>query len=367
MKLAIIGGHLTPALSVIEALPKDCEVTYIGRKYALEGDKATSLEFQTITEKGIPFIVLKTGRIQRQITRHTITSISKIPYGFMQSFKVLRKVKPDVVMGFGGYVSFPIIVAAKALKIPIVIHEQTLEAGAANKMAAKFADKICISFPTSAKYFPKEKTILTGNPIRSTITAPGKKFKIDSEDPIIYVTGGSQGSHFINQIIKSSLSELLEKYIVVHQTGAATEFNDFEKLEILRNGFNVKKRERYIVSKFFSPEDVGSIMKAASLIVSRAGINSVSEIIVLKKPAILIPLPGGQKNEQLKNAMFIKKLGLSEVVEQKDLTPESFLILVKMMFESIDKYKITDSARHFPHNAAGKIVEIIYDLQKNRN
>jgi len=367
MKIVIIGGHLTPALSVIEALPIDAEVVYIGRKFAMENDGATSLEYQTINEKGIPFINLKTGRVQRQITARTLISLSKVPIGFLQSYKALRKIKPDVVVGFGGYVSFPVIVAAKALKIPVVIHEQTLEAGAANKLCAKFADKICISFPTSAKYFPSERTTLTGNPIRNAITAPGKKFATEFKDPIIYITGGSQGSHFINLLILGCLGELLEKFTVVHQTGGATEFKDFDKLEILRDGMNGSKKNKYILAKFFSPEEVGSIMKASTLIVSRAGINSVSEIIVLKKPAILIPLPGGQKNEQQKNAAMVKNLGLGEVVEQKNLTPESFLILVKLMIENIDKYKIKDSAKHFPKNSAARIVEIIYEIHANNH
>jgi UDP-N-acetylglucosamine--N-acetylmuramyl-(pentapeptide) pyrophosphoryl-undecaprenol N-acetylglucosamine transferase len=366
MKIAIIGGHLTPALSVIEELPKDAEVIYIGRKYALEGDKAISLEFTTITTKGIAFFNLSTGRFQRQITRHTIPSLSKIPLGFFHALKILRSFRPDVVVGFGGYVSFPVIVAAKSLGIPVVIHEQTFAAGAANKAAAKFATKICISFESSAKFFPKEKTVLTGNPIRKTITSPGKKFVPSVKGSIIYITGGSLGSHFINQLVGEVLPHLVDKYVVVHQTGGATEFNDFERLNILRDGLNANQ-EKYIVSKFFSPEEIGSIMKSASLIVSRAGVNSVSEIIVLKKPALLIPLPISQKDEQLKNAEFVKKMGLGEVVEQKDLNPEEFLFRINSMMQNIENYKLSDSAKHFPKNAAKKIVEIIYDLQNNSN
>lgn len=366
MKIVIIGGHLTPALSVIEALPSDAEVLYVGRKNALEGDKALSLEYETITKKGIAFENIRTGRLQRSMTRHTIPSLARVPFGFFSAFRILRKFKPDVVVGFGGYVSFPIITAAHTLRIPVVIHEQTLEAGAANKMSAKFADKICISFESSAKYFPKEKVVLTGNPIRKTVTNPGKKFDPGVTGPIIYITGGSQGSHFINQLVGEVLPHLLEKFVIVHQTGAAAEFNDFDKLSILRDGLN-KNREKYILSKFFSPEDIGSIMKASSLIISRAGINSVSEIIVLKKPALLIPLPVSQKDEQLKNAQFVKKVGLGEVAEQKDLTPEEFLFRINGMMGNIDSYKLTDSAKHFPKNSAEKIVSIIYDLQNNSN
>lgn len=366
MKIAIIGGHLTPALSVIEELPKEAEILYIGRKHALEGDKAVSLEYETINKKGITFYNLKTGRFQRRITKHTIPSLSKIPVGFFQSFNILRKFKPDVVVGFGGYVSFPVIVAAHTLKIPVLIHEQTLEAGAANKNAARFADKICISFESSGKYFPKEKTVLTGNPIRKSILEPISEFKAQEALPIIYITGGSLGSHFINMLVSSSLSKLLDKYIVIHQTGGATEFNDFEKLSILRDGLN-KNKDRYVLSKYFSTDEIGGILKAASLVVSRAGVNTVSELIVLRRSALLIPLPVSQKDEQVKNAMYIKKIGLGEVIEQKELDSSIFLAKIDHMIKNLDNYKIKTREKAFTKNAAQKIVDLIYDLQKDSN
>ncbi len=367
MKIVIIGGHLTPALSVIEELGSEAEVLYIGRKYALEGDKAVSLEYETITKKGIAFCVLKTGRLQRSLTRHSLSSIAKVPLGFVQAFLILRKFSPDVVVGFGGYVSFPVIIAAKFLKIPIVIHEQTLEVGFTNKLVSKFADKICISFESSAKYFPKEKVVLTGNPIRKTILHPTKKFNIESGDPVIYITGGSLGSHFINLLVAGCLAKLLDKYTLVHQSGAASEFKDFEKLSILKEGLNNSKRGKYILSKFFSPEEIGSIIKAASLVVSRAGANTISELIVLGKPSYLIPLPISQKNEQLKNAHFLKELGLGEIGEQKSLSPEHFYFEINNMMQNIGRYKLKSSKSHFPKNAAAKIVQVLYAASKNSN
>lgn len=366
MKTVIIGGHLTPALSVIEELPEDAEILYIGRKFSLEGDQALSLEYSTITKKGIQFYDLKTGRLQRAITRRTIPSLTKIPVGFAQSLFVLRKFKPDVVVGFGGYVSFPVVLAANLLKIPVVIHEQTTEAGAANKYLSKYASKICISFETSRKYFPKEKVVLTGNPVRKSIREPSKSFKISQEKPIIYITGGSQGSHFINTLVEGSLRKLVEKFVIVHQTGGASEFNDFDKLTILKEGLN-KDRESYVHSKFFSADEIGGILKAASLVVTRAGINSVSEIIVLKKPAFLIPLPVSQRDEQIKNASLVKKIGLGEVSEQKDLNPENFTAKINEMMERIETYKLNESKNRFPKNAAKKIVEVIYEVHKDSN
>ena len=367
MRIVIAGGHLTPALSVIEALPKEAEVIYLGRKYSLEGDSAISLEYETITEKSIPFVILKTGRIQRSLTRHTIPSLAKIPVGFTQAMIILKKIKPDVVLGFGGYISFPVIFAASVLRIPTVIHEQTLEAGAANKFASKFVDKICISFESSLKYFPKEKTILTGNPIRKSISGPIETIDIKTDYPIIYITGGSTGSHAINLLVSGCLAKLLDKYTVIHQTGDTQEFKDFDRLSILKEGLNNNKRDKYIISKFFSPEVVGDILMRSSLVVTRAGINTVSELIYLEKPSLLIPIPTTQRNEQLKNAQFLKRLGLGEVIEQKNLTSDEFLKVINKMTANIKNYKLKSDDKYFPKNAAAKIIDVIYAAAKNNH
>lgn len=366
MKIAIVGGHLTPALAVIEELLKDSEILYIGRKHALEGDSAVSLEYEEITKKGIPFAVLRTGRLQRSITRHTFSSLSKIPVGFVQAFIILKKFNPEVVVGFGGYVSLPVMIAAKILRIPIIIHEQTLEAGVANRLISKFATKVCISFESSDKFFPEKKTILTGNPIRKSILRPAKKFNIEGREKIIYITGGSLGSHFINILVSKSLPKLLDKYILIHQIGGAREFSDFEKLSILKEGLNNNKRNKYIISNFFSPEDIGPILKTSTLVVGRAGINTVTELIILKKPSLLIPLPVSQKNEQMKNAAFFKKLGLGEIGDQKNLTSDIFLNQINHMIKNIENYKVKGDFP-FPTNAAKKIAEQIYAAKKNNN
>lgn len=367
MKIAIAGGHLTPALSVIEEIQDKDEILYIGRKYAMEGDKAVSLEFQTITSRKIQFAEIKTGRVQRSLTRHTLPSISRVPIGFSKAYLILRKFKPDVVLCFGGYVSIPIAFAAKSLRIPVVIHEQTLEAGFANRVISRFAKKVCISFDSSIKYFPKDKIILTGNPVRDTIIHPKKKFEISSQGPVIYITGGSQGSHFINHLISQTLPELLNNFTIVHQTGDSSEFKDFDKLSILKDGLNSEKREKYIISKFFSPYEVGGVMKKADMVVSRAGVNTISELIVLEKPSYLIPLPISQKDEQLKNAQLLKKLGLGELREQVSLTPESFLSDINFMMDNLSEYKIKHKKSHFPKDAARRIIEVIYAAQKNLN
>lgn len=362
MKIVIIGGHLSPALAVIEKLKTE-RIFYFGRKHTFEGDKAISLEYEEIAKLGIPFYSINTARLQRKFTRYTVPSLIKFPLGFSQSLTILKQIKPDVVLGFGGYVSLPVVLAAFFLKIPIVIHEQTLEAGLANKIEARFAKKICISWEASEKYFPKQKTVLTGNPLRS-IVLNAKPFKEEAGLPKIYITGGSSGSHTINLLIQESLEKLLEKFTVVHQTGDARVYADFEKLQIAVNKLNPTLAQNYHPQKFFSPEDVANNLSRANLVVGRAEINTVTELIYFKTPAFLIPLPFSQRNEQLKNALFLKELGLGEIGLQNELTPEIFVIKILAMLKNLDKYQLKENVLVI--DATENIVKVLKDVTKEK-
>jgi UDP-N-acetylglucosamine--N-acetylmuramyl-(pentapeptide) pyrophosphoryl-undecaprenol N-acetylglucosamine transferase len=248
------------------------------------------------------------------------------------------------VLSFGGYTSVPIVFAAALLRIPIVIHEQTLHAGLANTIASYFAKAICISWEASAKYFPKKKVVLTGNPIRFDLMMEKDFFKqepIYEKDihlPVIYVTGGSLGSHPINLLLRDSIEKLLKKYVVIHQTGAAEEFKDFEMLEGIRKTFPENLQRRYILTKFVSPQMLGSIYQKSDLVIGRSGINTVSELLYFGKPTLFIPLPFAQKNEQMVNALFFKKQGLGEVFEQKNLTGEKLYEYIVSMMTHRERY-----------------------------
>lgn len=324
MKIVITGGHMGPALAVIAALPKDTEVVYVGRMYSFEGDRGYSLEYQTVTKMGIPFIPLTTGRLQRVWTPHTLTSLLKIPRGLFEAYAILKKEKPDVVVGFGGYLSFPVGIAAKIAGIPLVIHEQILRAGMANRLLAKIADKVCISWEESKIFFPKNKTIITGNPLlpfSENIQIPLPPGQL----PLLVIVGGSAGSHALNALVEASLPKLLTHYRVFHQTGAASEFGDFERLQKQKEKLPENIRSRYHVVQFISPESVWGVLDRADGVVSRSGINTVTMLLVLQKRSLLIPLPYGQKNEQQTNAKFLTRLGLSCILEQSDANAGSFV------------------------------------------
>ena len=375
MRIVIIGGHLTPALAVIDELPKDSRVLFIGRKYVFEGDKTLSLEYKTITQLGISFKEINTGRWQRKFTRYTIPSFLKIPYGFIQAFTILQSFNPDVMLTFGGYLSVPTGIVAYLLGIPLIIHEQTLGAGISSRILSFFAKKICISWETSKPYFPKYKTSLTGNPIRKEILNPPSKFSIfnfqfsfkDENLPIIYITGGSSGSHFINTLVESCIEELLKKFIIIHQTGDAQEYHDFDRLTETAHSLPSILKTRYILTKFIKPQDIGSVLQKADMVVGRAGINTVNELIYFNKPAILIPISFGQNKEQLNNALFFKSLGLGEALAQESLSSPIFLQKIRDMINNINKYKNRNKFDvSINKNAAQNIVKIIEYVKKSK-
>lgn len=368
MKIVLIGGHLAPALAVIDAAPSDAEFIFFGRKYTMEGDNALSLEYQTITKLGINFIPVTTGRLTRNLGPRTLLSLIKIPFGFRQCLRLLREHKPDVVMGFGGYVSAPVCFAAYLLRIPVVIHEQTLGAGVANKVIAKFATKICLSWQQSFKYFPKERSIITGNPIRKLPELASKLQITKSHTPTLYITGGSTGSHAINALVLGCLEQLVSQFQVIHQTGDSKQFRDFDHLFDARAKLSKKMQEQYIITKFVSPAEVGAVMQQADFIISRSGINTVTELLYFGKPCFLIPLPNGQKHEQLTNAQFLKKTGLGDYMLQADLSPESFLQKVRTMVEQRARYQIhAQEARSLVRtDAASRIMKILYEVANRK-
>ncbi len=359
MKVIIVGGHLSPALSVLDSLPKNWEILFVGRKYVFEGEKSLSLEYKTINNLKIPFEEVSTGRLQRKFTKNTIPSLFKLPSGFFKALRILKKFRPDAVLGFGGYLQIPIVFASFFLKIPVVLHEQTLESGFANKICSPFAKKICISWESSAIFFPKIKTIITGNPIRKDIRK-NSKFE-NSKLPLIYITGGSSGSHFLNNLIENLIPNLLVNFNVIHQTGGSLEYDDFKRLKILRGTLPKGLKENYSIHKFINPSDVGNVMGQAEFVISRAGINTVTELIFTKKPAILIPLPFSQNNEQLKNALFLEKLGLAYVILQKEASPQVLLSAINSMHESIDKYaKKSENLKDLiQEDAVDKIIKVV--------
>lgn len=364
MKIAIIGGHLSPALAVIDQIPKDVGVVFFGRKYTFEGDSAVSLEYKIITEREITFIPVTTGRLQRSFTKHTIPSLAKMPVGYFSCLQKLRKEKVQCVVSFGGYLSIPVCLAAKTLGIPIVVHEQTMGAGFANKIIGKFADRICISWESSRKFFANDKIVFTGNPMRLYQSIDGKyPILKNNSKPLIYITGGSSGSHFINVLIEKVLPQLLDKYRVLHQTGDAKQYDDFQRLTNFKENLSVEAKKNYEVHKFIIPGSIESILTQSSVVISRSGVNTVTELLYFGTPSILIPLSTGQQNEQYTNASFLEKLKMAEILEQKNATPENLLDRVeRIIHNSSYKEHGVLGRSYIQPDASNKIVSVILNV-----
>ena len=362
MKLLITGGHFSPAYALIQYVKKKADIVVAGRKYAFEGDNTLSYEFETCHKEGVSFIPIKSGRIQRRLTRYTFTSVLKIPLGFTSALVILKKIKPDVVVSFGGYLAVPIVVAAYILKIPIVLHEQTLKAGYANKFLARFASVVCISYEVSEKYFPKKKTVFTGLPIRKEVFEFKKTKKFSSEDIVIYVTGGSAGAHAINNLIEKNLKVLLEKYIIVHQTGDTVRYKDFERLSEYKKSLPKDMSDRYILKKYIFPDEIGSIYHLSDVVVSRSGANTIAELLALSKKALLIPLPGGQSGEQLENAEYFFQHGVGRILIQDDITNEIFLKTIEDLVSIETKESISENTAT---EKLYTIIESVYEKKKH--
>lgn len=358
-KIVITGGHLTPALAVIEELQKrgGWEIYFFGRKYAAEGDKTPSLESEIIPEKGIPFIPISAGRLQRRFTRYTIPAALRLPLGFFQALYHLARFRPNLILSFGGYVSVPVVIAGWFLRIPSLTHEQTTTVGLGTKINSLFAKKICLSWPTTLKIFPKEKEVLTGNPIRREIFKVNQKvwqnLGFEKNKPLILVAGGNQGSHVINTAIEGCLREILANYNLFHQVG---------QLDLA--GFRKLEQKNYRIAGFVKGADWGTLFNKADLVISRAGINTLTELGALGKPMLLIPIPWLFGDEQTRNAQMFKAAGVAEIIPQDELNSDLLLKTIKKMFANLDYYRQNSgrAKKLVIPEATAKIADQVYEI-----
>lgn len=363
-KLVLTGGHAaTTAIAVIEEIKaqnKDWKLYWIGVKNAIEGRNMRTLESEALPKLGVKFLPIVMGRLQRRFTGWTIPSLLKIPVGFIQSIYYLLKIRPKVVLSFGGFASFPVVVAANMFGIPVILHEQTSVAGRANRASIKFATKITLSRKESLKYFPEEKCVVTGNPVMMAVKKVKPRRKL-SDPPVIFITGGSRGSQSINEVVEKIVRPLLSKYHLIHQTGGL----DYLKFADIKQKLPQALKENYEVFVRVNPLEVSDLFARSDIIVARAGANTVSEIMTIKRPAILIPLPISYLNEQMENAKIAKSYGIAKIIPQEKLTSEK---LTKEIEDSIENFsKIVESTVSKPspdEGASKKILTLLKGYMK---
>lgn len=304
--VVLTGGHFSPSYCVTLALIRQgIPVVYFGRASAFEDRKDKSLEQDIIAAlPQVSFISLNAPRLN---------SLLQLPLLLSSVYTVLvalLKNRPQYVLTFGGYVSFPVSFVAWLLHIPIYLHEQTIAPGEANIRLALVASKVFVSFPETVENFPNGKVICTGNPLleRYQNETKPKWFDKLTNKPILLVLGGSSGSHSLNNLIAPLLTELSMRYSVVHQIGDSS-YQDFDALSKL-------KSDSYIPMKFIQPTDLSFLLQRAHIVLTRAGANTFFDLVYYQKPSILVPLPWSAFNEQERQAQVLKLNGVAEIFAQ---------------------------------------------------
>ncbi|MFH1375721.1 MAG: undecaprenyldiphospho-muramoylpentapeptide beta-N-acetylglucosaminyltransferase [Patescibacteria group bacterium] len=340
------GGHVIPNLAVISELKRlagYAQIFYIGSR--------NSIEERLAREAGIEFHSVSTGKLRRYFSFQNVVDAVKVPVGIIEALKLLLKLKPNAVFAKGGFVSVPVAIAAGILRIPLVIHESDLTPGLATKITARIAKKICLSFPTAK---PNKKMIVTGNPVRPLGSAQrGKDFlKFEEEKPIVLVTGGSGGAAALNKLLEETFLALVRKVNLVWLTG------DTKLSSVSHPSLRVFD---------FLEKEYLDVLAASSLVVSRAGANTIFEIAAAGKPSILIPLPRtASRGDQIENAQFFERASASIILRQEKAKAWDFTKLVFWLTAERERLqKLGDAAKLIAHDdAAEKIAKIILDVAK---
>ncbi|KTD14792.1 undecaprenyldiphospho-muramoylpentapeptide beta-N-acetylglucosaminyltransferase [Legionella gratiana] len=306
------AGHVAPNMALIrEFSHKSWDIAYIG--------SADGIEKQMIQSLNIPFYSVSSGKLRRYISFKNLLAPFKIIFGIVQAFFLLYKLKPDAVFSKGGFVAFPVVIGAWLNRIPIVAHESDMSPGLANRLCFPFVNKICLTFDAGKKHFKKQNKIeVTGTPIREQLFAGNSNRGLElcgfnAEKPCLLVIGGSLGAGSINCCIRDALLQLTEKYQVIHLCGKG-------KVDSTLNGLVGYKQFEY------ANEELADLFAAASVVISRAGANSLYEILALGKPHILIPLSTEvSRGDQIQNAKYFQELGISLVIENRSLNVGTLL------------------------------------------
>lgn len=350
------GGHLFPAIATAEKLclmMPDSAVLFVGTRRKLDRDSLTRYGFSVTT--------IHSHGLKGKNAWELLKALLVLPLSLLESCFHILRFKPDVVMGVGGYVTGPVVAASWLLRRPALIHEQNSVPGLANRKLGSLVQRICLSLPQSKKYFPTEKAVLTGNPVRQSIIEAGHERSADRGYRTLLILGGSQGAHALNELVIEAVRSKREEFSsikVIHQTGS----DDEQMVSEAYQEMAVEHR----VCAFFT--DMAELYKEADLVVSRAGATTLAEIGVVGRPAILIPYPYAADNHQEKNAAWYVENGAALLFVQKELRGDQLAeeivnILhdearLERMSGAMQKLGITDAAQ--------RIVKICMELARKQ-
>ncbi len=343
------AGHVTPNIALLPHLKKaGFEVFYIG--------SYSGMEKELIEAQNIPYYGISSGKLRRYFDPKNFSDPFKVLKGFGQAIRLIHKLKPDIVFSKGGFVSVPVVLAAKMCRIPAIIHESDITPGLANKIAIPGATKVCCNFPETMKYLPAEKAVLTGSPIRQELLSGNASRArelcgFDDSRPVLFIIGGSSGSVVINTAVRQALPTLLEHFQVAHMCGKG----NLEPTLAPMKGY---RQFEYI------GKELSDIFAMSDIVVSRAGANSICELLALHKPNLLIPLSAAaSRGDQILNAASFEKQNFSKVLFEENLTADSLVEAVLQLYETRNDYvkAMTDSNQM---NSIDVIMKLIKDVAK---
>lgn len=318
------AGHVTPNIALLPALQEaGYEITYMG---SYDG-----IEKKLISDFDISYVGIATGKLRRYLDVRNFTDPFRVVKGFSEARKFLKTYQPDVVFSKGGFVSVPVVRAAASLGIPCILHESDMTPGLANRLCISAATKVCCNFPETLKLLPRNKAVLTGSPIRAELSQGNKLAGLDmcgftANKPVIMVIGGSLGAASVNKAVRDALPKLLEDFQVVHLCGK----DKIDNLLLTTPGY---KQFEYIKS------ELKDLFAMADIVVSRAGANAICELLALKKPNILIPLPASSsRGDQILNAQSFEAQGFSIVISEDDLLTDLLVDKVHELYFTRQAY-----------------------------
>lgn len=321
------AGHVTPNIALLPALQEaGYEVAYMG---SYDG-----IEKRLIADFEIPYYGISTGKFRRYLDIKNFTDPFRVIKGFGEARKYLKTFRPDVVFSKGGFVSVPVVRAAASLGIPCIIHESDMTPGLANRLCIPVASKVCCNFPETLNNLPENKAVLTGSPIRAELTQGNKLSGLNMcgfsfNKPIILVMGGSLGAANVNRAVRDALPKLLENFQIVHLCGK-------DKMDNLLLNTPGYKQFEYIKT------ELKDLFAMADIVISRAGANAICELLALKKPNILIPLPAANsRGDQILNAESFEAQGFSIVITEDELTTQLLVDKVQELFANKKQYTDT--------------------------
>lgn len=348
------GGHIYPALAVAKALQSayNAEILYLGDE--------RGLETQLVPKAGLAFVGIRAGKLRRYLSWQTFTDLARVPAGFAQAIRHVRRFRPDVAFTSGGYVSVPAGFAARQYGVPLVTHQQDVSPNLANRLLRPLATRITVSFEDSLRYFPASKTSLIGNPVREAILnavdmEPGtarQSFGLDPALPLVVVTGGSQGAKHLNEVVVASLSNLLPVCQVLQISGTRT-FADTQSASDALLADHPDWKARYRLYEYLDAE-MPLALAAADVVLCRSGAATLSELAALGKGSILVPLPPGfGGSPQAVNAAMFQQHGAARVIHDADLTPDTLkAALLPLLRDQQQRSALGTAARSLARPAA---------------